>query len=123
MERMLQKQLQDQSFLEWCSFKIRHAYNNSGRECIVSLPDHDMKTVDGYVEWQGIRLVFEFYGCYWHGCPVCNVGRMSEIHHTRKQHTLTCTYTPKRCDKNERKRELSGALCMEMQIEATEEGA
>lgn len=54
VERGVQKQLQTQGVPDWRSFKIRHAYNNSGRECVVSMPNFSLKTVDGYAEFGGI---------------------------------------------------------------------
>jgi G:T-mismatch repair DNA endonuclease (very short patch repair protein) len=43
--------------------RIMHARN--GRE--VRLPDLPQYSVDGYCP--ETRTVFEFYGCYYHGCP------------------------------------------------------
>ena len=39
--------------------------------------------VDGYLEES--RTVFEFYGCYWHGCPIHFPDRNRVQHH----HCLT----------------------------------
>ncbi|XP_062569573.1 uncharacterized protein LOC134231602, partial [Saccostrea cucullata] len=53
-------------WLTWMSHQsgchIRHARN--GGE--VPIGNY---TVDGYQE--ATRTVYEFYGCYWHGCPTC----------------------------------------------------
>ncbi|XP_062575961.1 uncharacterized protein LOC134237834 [Saccostrea cucullata] len=42
-------------------------------------------TVDGYQE--ATRTVYEFYGCYWHGCPTCYPSLQTETHPHRTQYT------------------------------------
>lgn len=34
-------------------------------------------TVDGYDEVN--NTVYEFHGCYWHGCPICYPDRVTDI--------------------------------------------
>ncbi|XP_062570462.1 uncharacterized protein LOC134232499 [Saccostrea cucullata] len=57
---------------------IRHARN--GGE--VKIGNY---TVDGYQE--ATRTVYEFYGCYWHGCPTCYPSLQTETHPHRTQFT------------------------------------
>ena len=52
---------------------IRHA-GNSGEYRI----PHSQYTVDGYHE--KTNTVYEFQGCFWHGCPVC-YSNCTESHH------------------------------------------
>nr|XP_022294902.1 uncharacterized protein LOC111105016 [Crassostrea virginica] len=47
-------------------------------------------TVDGYDETT--RTVYEFYGCYWHGCPVCFPDQATETHPHRTQFTYNSLY-------------------------------
>jgi hypothetical protein len=47
--------------------QIRHAFN-SYTEFIAE----DSHRVDGYVEYEGILLIYQFYGCYWHGYTTCH---------------------------------------------------
>lgn len=58
---------------------IRHAKN--GGE--INLGPY---TVDGYDP--GSNTVYEFYGCYWHGCPKCHPRLENENH----PHRVDCTY-------------------------------
>jgi hypothetical protein len=62
---------------------IRHACN--GGE--VTLGPY---TVDGYDEES--RTVYEFYGCYWHGCPDCYPNLATEMHPHRVQKTYQDLY-------------------------------
>lgn len=60
---------------------IQHA-GNSRREFYDALGTNAY--VDGYAPSE--RVVFEFLGCYWHGCPKCHrdkLGSLSHIHPTR----------------------------------------
>jgi hypothetical protein len=64
---------QSKEALMWLAYKeqtdtctIRHGRN--GRE--YRLPELHHTNVDGYCE--ETRMVYEFNGCYWHGCPVVN---------------------------------------------------
>lgn len=43
-------------------------------------------TVDGYDEEN--HTVYEFYGCYWHGCPTCHPELETQTH----PHRSDCTY-------------------------------
>lgn len=43
-------------------------------------------TVDGYDE--ETHTVYEFYGCYWHGCPTCHPELETQTH----PHRSDCTY-------------------------------
>ena len=59
--------------LEWLLFneklfnvKINSAYY--GKESIITI-DNDNYKVDGYDEEN--KTVYEFHGCYWHGCQKC----------------------------------------------------
>ncbi|XP_062621681.1 uncharacterized protein LOC134283252 [Saccostrea cucullata] len=69
-------------WLTWMSHQsgchIRHARN--GGE--VPIGNY---TVDGYQE--ATRTVYEFYGCYWHGCPTCYPSLQTETHPHRTQFT------------------------------------
>nr|XP_022311186.1 uncharacterized protein LOC111116481 [Crassostrea virginica] len=47
-------------------------------------------TVDGYDE--STRTVYEFYGCYWHGCPICFPDLTTETHPHRTQFTYNSLY-------------------------------
>lgn len=58
---------------------IRHAKN--GGEMQIGL-----YTVDGYDE--ETHTVYEFYGCYWHGCPTCHPELETQTH----PHRSDCTY-------------------------------
>jgi len=49
--------------------KIKHA--RSGREC--SLPELPRYSVDGYCS--ETRTIYEFLGCFWHGCVKCQTFR------------------------------------------------
>ena len=51
---------------------IKHACN--GGEQILKLNDGKSLKVDGYCK--EIDTVFQFQGCYYHGCPVCFDGYM-----------------------------------------------
>ena len=62
---------------------IRHARN--GGE--VTLGSY---TVDGYDEES--HTVYEFYGCYWHGCPECYPNLATEKHPHRVQQTYQDLY-------------------------------
>ena len=59
--------------------RIRHALN--GGEIKIG-----PYTVDGFEE--ETRTVYEFYGCYWHGCPACYPELGTETH----PHRVDCTY-------------------------------
>ncbi|XP_062602351.1 uncharacterized protein LOC134264065 [Saccostrea cucullata] len=69
-------------WLTWMSHQngchMRHARN--GGE--VPIGNY---TVDGYQE--ATRTVYEFYGCYWHGCPTCYPSLQTETHPHRTQFT------------------------------------
>ncbi|XP_022295019.2 uncharacterized protein LOC111105138 [Crassostrea virginica] len=70
--------------LQWLSWvgrgrSIQHA-GNGGEVRVGNF------TVDGYDE--STRTVYEFYGCYWHGCPVCYPDLVTETH----PHQTRCTY-------------------------------
>ncbi|XP_061181223.1 uncharacterized protein LOC133189847 [Saccostrea echinata] len=69
-------------WLSWMSHQtgshIQHA-RNGGEVKIGSY------TVDGYQE--ATRTVYEFYGCYWHGCPTCYPNLQTESHPHRTQFT------------------------------------
>ncbi|XP_061191720.1 uncharacterized protein LOC133199940 [Saccostrea echinata] len=69
-------------WLSWMSHQsgshIRHA-RNGGEVKIGSY------TVDGYQE--ATRTIYEFYGCYWHGCPTCYPNLQTETHPHRTQFT------------------------------------
>lgn len=58
---------------------IRHAKN--GREMQIG-----PYTVNGYDE--ETRTVYEFYGCYWHGCSTCHPELETQSH----PHRSDCTY-------------------------------
>ncbi|XP_052681401.1 uncharacterized protein LOC128162281 [Crassostrea angulata] len=58
---------------------IRHAKN--GGE--INLGPY---TVDGYDPES--NTVYEFYGCYWHGCPKCH----PELENENHPHRIDCTY-------------------------------
>lgn len=58
---------------------IRHAKN--GGEMQIG-----PYTVDGYDE--ETHTVYEFYGCYWHGCPTCHPELETQTH----PHRSDCTY-------------------------------
>ena len=47
-------------------------------------------TVDGYDE--ASRTVYEFYGCYWHGCPDCYPNLTTEMHPHHVQKTYQDVY-------------------------------
>jgi G:T-mismatch repair DNA endonuclease (very short patch repair protein) len=47
-------------------------------------------TVDGYDEES--RTVYEFYGCYWHGCPDCYPNLATEMHPHQVQKTYQDLY-------------------------------
>ena len=47
-------------------------------------------TVDGYDE--NTRTIYEFYGCYWHGCPICIPDLATETHPHRTQYTYNSLY-------------------------------
>ena len=73
--------------LEWLTYlntkphvDIRHARN--GGEHVIR---HGSKTyyVDGYDE--NTRIVYEFHGCFWHGCPKCYPNRDAERHKMHDQ--------------------------------------
>ncbi|XP_056022017.1 uncharacterized protein LOC130054931 [Ostrea edulis] len=71
------------AWLEHQHHCIRHARN--GGE--VTLRPY---TVDGYDEES--RIVYEFYGCYWHGCPTCYPNLLTDMHPHRVQHTYQDLY-------------------------------
>ncbi|XP_056001762.1 uncharacterized protein LOC130048746 [Ostrea edulis] len=71
------------AWLEHQHHCIRHARN--GGE--VTLGPY---TVDGYDEES--RIVYEFYGCYWHGCPTCFPNLLTDMHPHRVQHTYQDLY-------------------------------
>jgi len=43
---------------------IQHALNRGEKQI-------GPYTVDGYAEIDGVKHVFEFHGCFYHGCPQC----------------------------------------------------
>jgi len=55
-------------WLEWLAFSrgidISHALNAGEKEI-------GSYHVNGYAEIDGVRQAFEFYGCFFHGCPIC----------------------------------------------------
>ena len=71
------------TWLEYQHHNIRHAKN--GGE--VTLGPY---TVDGYD--QESNTVYEFYGCYWHGCPHCYPNLLTETHPHRVQQTYQDLY-------------------------------
>ena len=46
--------------------------------------------VDGYDE--STRTIYEFYGCYWHGCPSCYPDLVTETHPHQTQYTYQSLY-------------------------------
>jgi hypothetical protein len=71
------------TWLEHQHHNIRHAKN--GGE--VTLGPY---SVDGYDEES--HIVYEFYGCYWHGCPECYPNLATEMHPHRVQQTYQALY-------------------------------
>lgn len=47
-------------------------------------------TVDGYDEVK--NTVYEFHGCYWHGCPICYTDRVTDIHPHHLDRTYATVY-------------------------------
>lgn len=61
--------------------QIRHIYNSpQGREYYVGLPDETYQALDGYLNFCGREYFFQFYGCYWHGCPTCFAQKQADMH-------------------------------------------
>ena len=63
---------------------IKHACN--GGEQILKLNDGKSLKVDGYCK--EIDTVFQFQGCYYHGCPVCFDGYMVNSKNNRYMNEL-----------------------------------
>ena len=63
------KWLEEEARLEGRTLEIQHALN--GGEVQFS---HEKGTyrVDGYATVNGVGHVYEFHGCFWHGCPTCH---------------------------------------------------
>ncbi|XP_051172370.1 uncharacterized protein LOC127288773 [Leptopilina boulardi] len=58
--------------LEWLLFMERErgvSITHAGRGREYRLIEGPI--VDGYYEHNGIRYVFQYHGCFWHGCPEC----------------------------------------------------
>lgn len=77
------------------AFKIHHVWNSpTGREYYLSLPASGEVAgsgrlggfipVDGYAYAFGRRYIFQFHGCYWHGCRKCYGDRWEELHPHRQ---------------------------------------
>jgi hypothetical protein len=64
---ILEKQHMLRDFFNHGSIHIRHAFNH-----YTEFIAEDGHKVDGYAEYDGIQFLFQFYGCYWHGCTTCN---------------------------------------------------
>jgi len=54
------------------NIRIQHARN--GGEKVIHIGSHRFK-VDGYAEVNGVKTVYEFYGCKYHGCQKCYKNR------------------------------------------------
>jgi hypothetical protein len=77
------------SSLEWLEFisaqtnsKILHAVNG-GEKMIVDTEWGKTYHVDGFCEETG--TVYEFYGCVYHGCPLCFDGRNDHPFHSERK--------------------------------------
>lgn len=46
--------------------------------------------MDGYDE--NTQTVYEFHGCYWHGCPTCYPDRATDIHPNHLDKTYATVY-------------------------------
>ena len=53
-------------------YKHKILYHKNGHEPYVQLPNGKKYWVDGLILED--KVVFEFQGCYWHGCPKCFKG-------------------------------------------------
>jgi hypothetical protein len=63
---LLEKQEQLREWFQDGSICIRHAFN-SDSEMIAE----DGNRIDCHAEHDGISFLYQFYGCYWHGCTKC----------------------------------------------------
>ncbi|XP_061192292.1 uncharacterized protein LOC133200521 [Saccostrea echinata] len=69
-------------WLSWMSHQTGHNIQHARNGGEVKIGSY---TVDGYQE--ATRTVYEFYGCYWHGCPTCYPNLQTESHPHRTQFT------------------------------------
>lgn len=99
MEPQLQKQFIDQGASNWQSLKIRHAYNNSERECVVSTAGGFIKAVDGYM-WNGAGrgMCSSFTVAIGMRVPSTMPVECTPCIHTRRWLTRTCTAKPRPLD-------------------------
>ncbi|MCP3666695.1 MAG: hypothetical protein GY696_30060, partial [Gammaproteobacteria bacterium] len=76
------------------NIRIQHAKN--GGEKVIQVVDKKYK-VDGYAEVDGVKIIYEFHGCRFHGCPKCFKCRSLKLYNQPKtmeeryQNTLTRT--------------------------------
>jgi len=49
---------------------IRIQHSRNGGEKVIHFADRNYK-VDGYAEINGVKTIYEFHGCIFHGCPRC----------------------------------------------------
>lgn len=67
---------------------IKYALNSNGYEQVIEGKSGQKYIVDGVLTddeyFFNEKTVFQFHGCYWHGCPKCCSHRAGEINPTRK---------------------------------------
>ncbi|MCP3662156.1 MAG: hypothetical protein GY696_06610 [Gammaproteobacteria bacterium] len=63
------------------NIRIQHAKN--GGEKVIQVGNKKYK-VDGYVEVDGVKTIYEFHGCRFHGCPKCFKDRNLKLYNEPK---------------------------------------
>ncbi|MCP3663791.1 MAG: hypothetical protein GY696_15090, partial [Gammaproteobacteria bacterium] len=63
------------------NIRIQHARN--GGEKIIQVGSKKYK-VDGYAEVRGVKTIYEFHGCRFHGCPKCFKDRNLKLYNQPK---------------------------------------
>ena len=81
LQWMLYQQDKFRFLLSDDEFTIRTVYNHpSGREYLLPMPDSTCHAVDGFAKHYRQEYIFQYHGCYWHGCPRCFPLRQDEMH-------------------------------------------
>lgn len=65
-------------WLHWKSTQLDTPLQHAGNTGEYRIPEHPKYTVDGYDATS--RTVYEFQGCYWHGCRTCYTINRTEGH-------------------------------------------
>lgn len=73
------------------NISIQHALNSCEKQLTINYKTY---TVDGYCKESNI--VYEYHGCFWHGCPICYHPNVINNKKKKNMHTLNKQTVEKR---------------------------